>query len=284
MLFFANIQENSETTKYNEAEKKMHKEIDRFTDLRIRQNREFFNVSPHVALDMLYGIASLLDDAEIIVYDNGKPIVKKEKEPTKSVKNDTEIEPATFKKARAKFKFSMCGIKVGEEVTFDPTGLVVKVASDDTIEYDGRIYKLSSFVGTFIPEEQRHPCGTYQGPLFFSYKGKVLNDIRIEKEEEKEVEAASFRKKRSPFKFSMCGIKVGEEVTFDPTGLTVKVASDDTIEYEDRIYKLSPFVGTFIPEEKRCPSNKYQGPIYFSYKGEILDKIRKERENINTEE
>ena len=32
----------------------------------------------------------------------------------------------------------------------------------------------------------------------------------------------------------------------DPTGIEVKVASDDSIEYEGRIYKLSPFVDTFL--------------------------------------
>ena len=37
------------TSKYNEVEKLVHKTIDRLTDLRIRQNREFFNVSPEVA-------------------------------------------------------------------------------------------------------------------------------------------------------------------------------------------------------------------------------------------
>ena len=77
----------------------------------------------------------------------------------------------------------------------------------------------------------------------------------------------------------MCGIKIGEQVTFDPTGLVVKVASDDSIEYEGRIYKLSPFVGTFMPEEYRNTSGAYQGAKYFSYNGKVLDEIRKEKEN-----
>ena len=41
------------TAKYNEVEKIVHKTIDRLTNLRIRQNREFFNVPPQVALDIL---------------------------------------------------------------------------------------------------------------------------------------------------------------------------------------------------------------------------------------
>lgn len=51
--------------------------------------------------------------------------------------------------------------QIGEQVTFDPTGLVVKVASDDSIEYEGRIYKLSPFVGTFMPEEHRNASGAF---------------------------------------------------------------------------------------------------------------------------
>ena len=42
----------------------------------------------------------------------------------------------------------------------------------------GRIYKLSPFVGTFMPEEKRNTSGAYQGAKYFSYKGKVLDDLR----------------------------------------------------------------------------------------------------------
>lgn len=57
-----------QTSKYHEVEKLVHKTIDRLTDLRIRQNREFFNVPPQVALDIFRDIASTIDDAEIEVF------------------------------------------------------------------------------------------------------------------------------------------------------------------------------------------------------------------------
>ena len=47
------------TVKYNDVEKHVHKIIDRLTDLRIRQNREFFNVAPQIALDIFYDIAKI---------------------------------------------------------------------------------------------------------------------------------------------------------------------------------------------------------------------------------
>lgn len=53
------------TAKYNEAEKLVHRYIERFTNLRIRNNREFFNVKPEEALEIFHEVASLLDDAEI---------------------------------------------------------------------------------------------------------------------------------------------------------------------------------------------------------------------------
>ena len=61
------------TTKFNEVEKLVHKSIDRFTDFRIRQNREFFNVPPQTALEIFKDIASTIDDAEITVSGNTEP-------------------------------------------------------------------------------------------------------------------------------------------------------------------------------------------------------------------
>lgn len=171
------------TRKFNEVEKLVHKTIDRLTDLRIRQNREFFNVDPKVALDIFKDIASAIEDAEITEYEDNKPItVKKAKNEHATVKRHVK---------RGRFKFSMVNIKVGEYVVFTPTNLKVKVASDDTVEYEGRIYKLSPFVGTFLPENMRTASDTYQGAKYFTYNGKVLAHLRIEIEKEQKTESKS---------------------------------------------------------------------------------------------
>ncbi len=118
---------------------------------------------------------------------------------------------------------------------------------------------------------------TYQA----NQQGLLFNPNAEQSQEEflNDIKRTSKREvKRERFKFSMCNIKIGEMVRFEPTGVWVKVASDDTIEYQDRIYKLSPFVGTFMPEEKRNTSGAYQGAKFFSYNGKILDDIRKENE------
>lgn len=159
------------TVKYNEVEKHVHKTIDRLTDLRIRQNREFFNVPPQIALDIFYDIAKMIEDAVVTVYKDNKPIINNEQP-------DEQTEEHKRTVRRGRFKFGMVGIKIGEYITFTPTNIEVKVASDDSIEYEGRIYKLSPFVGTFMPEERRNTSGAYQGAKYFSYKGKVLDDLR----------------------------------------------------------------------------------------------------------
>ena len=156
-----------QTVKYHEVEKLIHKMIDRLTDLRIRQNREFFNVPPEVALDLLRDIAKAIDDAVIKEYASGADILDE----------DVEDE-SVFTKPRARFKFNTIGVPIGATVVFTPTQLEVKVVSDDKVEYEGRLYNLSSFVGTFMPENKRNTSGSYQGAKYFTYNGEVLADLR----------------------------------------------------------------------------------------------------------
>lgn len=166
------------TRKFNEVEKLVHKMIDRLTDLRIRQNREFFNVAPEMALEIFHDIAMTIDDAEITRYEDNKPIPTDQ--PTKKEKE----EKPHAKPRRPPFKFSMAGIKIGETVVFAPTNTEVKVASDNSIEYDGRIYSLSSFAGTYMPDDMQTPSGAFQGPKYFTYKGVILSTLRSQREEE----------------------------------------------------------------------------------------------------
>ena len=54
-----------QTSKYKQAEKLIHGFISKFTNLRIRNNREFFNVKPEEALEIFKQVATVLDDAVI---------------------------------------------------------------------------------------------------------------------------------------------------------------------------------------------------------------------------
>ena len=169
------------TTKYAKVERQIHKQIDRLTDLRIRQNREFFNIAPSVALDIMRDIADLLDDAELYVYVDGKPVVSKSKDEDKKI--EAESKEKQRKTQKPPFKFHMIGLNVGDTIVFDPLRMPVRIASDDKIEYDGRLYSLSAFTANFLPEEKKNTSGAYQGPKYFSYNGKVLSELRKEKEQ-----------------------------------------------------------------------------------------------------
>lgn len=159
------------TVKYDIVEKKIHKAIDRLTDLRIRQNREFFNIKPELALEIFKDEAMILDDAEITLYQNNVPIAP-------SLDKEQPVKPSKNTVHRPRFKFSMVSIPIGAELVFVPSNLKVRVASDDQIEYEGRIYKLSPFVGTYMPLEKRNTSGAYQGAKYFTYKGEILDNIR----------------------------------------------------------------------------------------------------------
>ena len=169
------------TSKYDKVEKQIHKQIDRLTDLRIRQNREFFNIAPSVALDIMRDIADFLDDAELAVYVNGEPVISRSKEEDKEIEANSKD-----KKRRAQkppFKFHMVGLQVGDTVVFVELQLPVTVATDDKVEYQGRLWSLSAFTREFLPEEKQNTSGAYQGPKYFSYEGKTLSELRKMKEE-----------------------------------------------------------------------------------------------------
>ena len=168
------------TAKYDKVEKQIHKQIDRLTDLRIRQNREFFNIAPSVALDIMRDIADLLEDAELAVYVEGKPVVSSSKDEDKKI--NAANEDKKRKKVKPAFKFHMVGLNVGDTIIFDATHLPVKIATDDKIEYEGRLWSLSAFTAEFLPEEMQNTSGAYQGPKYFSYGGKTMRQMRLEKE------------------------------------------------------------------------------------------------------
>ena len=93
--------------------------------------------------------------------------------------------------------------------------------------------------------------------------------------------AGGKKKPRPPFRFSMIGLKAGDEVLFDSRGWTVKVSSDNTVECRGEHLKMSTFCKKYLPDDKRNKSEAYQGPDFFTYHGKTLAEIRDEKEGIN---
>ena len=166
------------TVKYQKAEKLVHHYIGRFTDLRIRSTREFFNVTPQEALEIFCEVAELIDDAVVKRYDeDGKPETIY---PTIYPVQNVETLPQT--RQRKNFEFSMIGLQKNDVITFSPTGAEVKIESEKHISFKGKNYTLTGFCKAFLPDDMRTNSGAYRGPKYFEYNGKPLVDIRSERE------------------------------------------------------------------------------------------------------
>ena len=101
----------------------------------------------------------------------------------------------------------------------------------------------------------------------------TLHEISSKDKTEDEL-ANSIR--RPKFTFKNLGIKPGEflEYIHDPT-IKVKVLNDDRlVEYEGKEYHLSNLAQQLLGRPSRV-----QGPLHFSYNGEVLTKLRDRLEN-----
>lgn len=80
------------------------------------------------------------------------------------------------------------------------------------------------------------------------------------------------------FRFAMlvdAGIGIGTELEFIYGGQKVKVADlKNKIGFKGEIYTTSGFCKKFMPKEKRNAKDAYQGPKYFTFRGESLADIR----------
>ena len=171
-----------QTAKYTNVERIVHKQIDRLTDLRIRQNREFFNVEPTQALDILLDLATAIDDAVVMQYVDDKPVqlypsINNEKPQAVKIEKHVQRKP---------FEFAMVGLKDGDMITFAPLNIQVKVNGKNKVEFEGRLWSLSAFTGTYLPIEKQNNSGAYQGPKYFTYNNKTLWDLRLELEKQGE--------------------------------------------------------------------------------------------------
>ena len=152
------------------ADKKLHSLLDMFdANLRAvdelngkKRVKEFYAMQPEKAYHALELIAELTDTTDRLILHE------------KSNKDKTEDELANSIR-RPKFSFKNLGIKPGEylEYTRDPK-IKVKVLNDDRlVEYEGKEYHLSNLAQQLLGKPFR-----VQGPLYFSYKGEILTDLR----------------------------------------------------------------------------------------------------------
>ena len=152
------------------ADKKLHSLLDMFdANLRAvdelngkKRVKEFYAMQPDKAYHALELIAELTDTTDRLILHE------------KSNKDRTEDELANSIR-RPKFSFKNLGIKPGEYLEYirDPK-IKVKVLNDDRlVEYEGKEYHLSNLAQQLLGKPFR-----VQGPLYFSYNGEVLTELR----------------------------------------------------------------------------------------------------------
>ena len=82
-------------------------------------------------------------------------------------------------KRKASFRFSMIGIEKGSIITFArDTAIKAKVIDDRYVEYEGEKYSLSGLASKLLSRN------SVEGPSYFLYRGRPLNDLRSEYEDE----------------------------------------------------------------------------------------------------
>lgn len=147
------------------VERQLH---DAFADVRVRSNREFFEIAPE-------RMASALRIAQIEDVTPKQDYV------------ETEEDQAALNEAksrRAAFNFKLANVPVGALLTFardrERTCLVV---DHKNVQYAGEVMSVSESARRIL-EEMGYNWKAVQGPLYWEYEGETLGERRKRLEEE----------------------------------------------------------------------------------------------------
>ena len=149
-----------ETAKYKHLETVIHRELDKLTDFRTRQNREFFEIDPIDAADLLKNLSQLLDDAEIVEYGN-----------LSSVEGKSE---ATMTQQGNRTTFKMLDVPIGSKLTATNDEIPDVTVVDDVNQVqlpDGTVKSISRAVIDAVG-------GHRNGFQAYRYNGKALYSMR----------------------------------------------------------------------------------------------------------
>jgi len=144
----------------SKIEKKMHEGLD---DKRVRQNREFFNISPEMA-------KSILEIAEVM---GGKNVTPK-KDIVETTQDQEALETARKKKINY---FGILGISKGTVLTFSKDkNITCEVSDNGKVIFRGKETSLSGSA-LIVTNEMGYDCGQVQGAGYWCYQGKTLRDL-----------------------------------------------------------------------------------------------------------
>jgi hypothetical protein len=169
------------TRKFKEAETLIHKFIRKLNPtLRIRDSREFFNIKPEDAANILEDVADLLDGAEVEYWSNGKIVIDEEASVGKPGKKS--------RKQGKRFSFFDKGMNVGEVIAFkDDPKITATVCDDKDVIFEGKKWKLSPLAYEIFKRKNKlNSSGAYQGAHYFEHQGTRLSDLPDIKSTDKE--------------------------------------------------------------------------------------------------
>lgn len=133
---------------------------------------EMFALDKRIARDLLLAFnGRIIYDAE----NGGKPKQEKTvKQGRKKAAGSEKPAERSRKHPSEPFRFSMIGLKPGDNIHFvRDESVTAVVASDRTVMYHDQEYSLSHLAQTLLNTE--HPV---QGPKFFTFNGKKLTELR----------------------------------------------------------------------------------------------------------
>lgn len=159
-----------QTEKYNEAERMIHRSIDRISDLRINKNREFFNIAPESAYEILADIKELLGDEAVIELKGDNVEVSK------------EVRIGSKRKVSQRFDFYSRGLKNGDIINFiGNDSITAIVTSERHVLFENDQWLLSPLVRELFSRMGNvNSSGAYQGPAYFTFKGVKLTELSVE--------------------------------------------------------------------------------------------------------
>jgi len=158
--------EINDKSKINFIEKKIHESFD---DKRIRQNREFFSVTPQQAKAFL----------EVIEAIGGKNVT-----PIEDIVETPQDKQAldNARKKRKRFNFSMIDIQPGTILEFAKDNTITCEVHDETkVKFRDAITSLSD-AADIVLKEMGYDWAGVQGTIWWCYERKKLSDIRLEYE------------------------------------------------------------------------------------------------------
>ena len=133
-----------------------------------KRTREFYEMTPEYAYNILSSIAKLSGT------ESRLKRIKPEGHEVEDIKIAEEAEKAY---RRGPFTFSSVGINPGEIITFVPDlSITATVVDDKHIRIGETVTSLSGAAKSILHKN------ALQGPKFWSYNGRILDDIRTEKE------------------------------------------------------------------------------------------------------